>query len=650
MNLIRRTFACLKPYWMRIVLSSISAAIHAVAAGLLVWMAGPLLMTLFQTADISPGADKSITESSSVRSSSSDGSETDGNMVDRLEEELDFLASTKNQIKEKIHLLVAGDNRKDTLINFCWLIIFIAIASNLFLYIQGFFMAFVQQSVIRDFRNRLFVKYQQLSLSFFHRQRTGQLISRVTNDVVVLNETVDLGFNRLVIDSLTVLLLTAFLILLSWKLTLLAALVLPLVFGFIYVMGKKLRRYSTRTQEKMADVNSVLEETVSNIRIVKAYAMEQFEIKKFFKATQEFFRSLLRMTRIRLLASPVNDVLIVLAGIVILIFAGTRIIEGGGEMDAGDFMTFIIAMFSLIKPVKNLLRIHIKIQEGLAAAERIFNIIDAPIQVAESPNARSKENFESVIEYDNVSFSYRRGEKVISDVSFRVSKGEVVALVGPSGAGKSTLFDLLPRFYDPEKGRILIDGIDARQLSLNSLRGLLGIVTQETYLFNDSIINNIAYGLENVSMDDITKAANAANAHNFISEFPDKYDTLVGNRGVRLSGGQRQRIAIARALLKNPQILIFDEATSALDTESEILVQEAIDRLMKDRTTLVIAHRLSTVINADRILVIDRGKIIEEGKHEDLLKENGLYHRLYMMQFKNGAFQDKNRVESAAAN
>jgi subfamily B ATP-binding cassette protein MsbA len=421
---------------------------------------------------------------------------------------------------------------------------------------------------------------------------------------------------------------------LSWKLTLLAAIVLPLVFSFIWFMGKKLRKYSARTQEKMADVNAVLEETVTNIRIVKGYAMENFEKGKFFKTTGEYFRALVRMARVRNLASPVNDILIIATGMLILLYAGTKILEGSGEMDAGDFMTFIIATFTLIKPTKSLLSIHIRVQEGMAAAERIFNILDAPITVVEQPDPVVKKDFQSSLVYDRVSFSYTPGEPVLNDVSFEVRRGEVVALVGPSGAGKSTLFDLLPRFYDPIEGRIMIDGVDLRRLSLASLRGMLGIVTQETYLFNDTIRNNIAYGMNGLPQSELEKASEAARAHEFIIGFEDKYDTLVGNRGVRLSGGQRQRIAIARALLKNPQILIFDEATSALDTESERLVQEAIDGLMANRTVLVIAHRLSTIKNADHILVMDKGRIIETGTHRELMTRSGLYHRLYMMQFK----------------
>ncbi len=635
MNLMRRTFACLKPYWRHIVIASLSASLHALMAGLLVWMAGPLLMTLFETAELS-SSEKPLNQTEMhPEDASSFAAEDPGNKIEKeLDADLDFLVRTKNNLKEEVNQFVTGADRKETLLNFCLLVIFIAVASNLFLYLQGFFMAFVQQSVIRDFRNRLFEKYQQLSLSYFHHQRTGQLISRVTNDVVVLNETVDLGFNRLVTDSLTVLLLSAFLILLSWKLTLLAALVLPLVFGFIYLMGKKLRKYSARSQEKMADVNSILEEAVSNIRIVKAYAMEKFETGKFFAATGDFFKALVRMTRIRHLANPVSEILIAGAGIVILFFAGTRIIEGQGELDAGDFITFVIAMFSMIKPVKTLLSIHVKIQEGMAAAERIFSVIDAPITVKEPDNAADIKSFDSRIVFDDVSFSYNSSTPVLTNISFEVKKGQVIALVGPSGAGKSTLFDLLPRFYDPTAGKITIDGIDIKNIKLNSLRGLLGIVTQETYLFNDTIRNNIAYGVKNVSTDEIEQAARTANAHDFIAEFENGYETLVGNRGVRLSGGQRQRIAIARALLKNPQILIFDEATSALDSEAELLVQEAIDRLMSSRTTLVIAHRLSTIKHADRILVLGQGRLMESGTHDILIEKDGLYRRLYMMQFK----------------
>ncbi len=631
MTLYRRTFSILRPYVKQLVTASVSAAIHALLSGLMVWMAGPLLMTLFQMQS-GPALENS---ESAIHSSVTPGKDTpiDSELIGGVTSGIE---GVRAWMKGWVQDLVQAETRRDTLFNFCWLILLIAFGKNLFNYLQGWFMAFVQQSVVRNLRDRLFEKYQRLSLDYFHRRRTGQVISRVTNDVVVLNESVDIGFNHLVADTIMALTFFAFLIILSWKLTLLAMIVLPVVFGFIWFVGKTLRRYSERTQQRMADVNSVLEEAINNTRIVKAFSMEKFETAKFLRTTREYFRSLLRMTRIRHLASPINDILISIAGVTILMYAGSRIITGAGELDAGDFMTFVIAMFAMIKPVKSLSQIHIKLQEGLAAAERIFRVLDAEEKIVDPPNPKRIEIFSDRISYRNVEFAYNPGEPVLRDISFDIRLGEVVAIVGPSGAGKSTLLDLLPRFYDPQKGQITIDGINIAELSLASLRGLMGIVTQETFLFNDTIYNNIAYGLTDISRDSVVEAARMANADRFIREFENDYDTLVGNRGVMLSGGQRQRLAIARALLKNPQILIFDEATSALDTESELLVQEAISRLMKNRTTLVVAHRLSTIVNADRIVVIENGQLIEEGHHEELLEARGLYHRLYMMQFKNG--------------
>lgn len=625
MNNYIRTLTVLKPFWKQLVTASMSAAMHAIFSGLMVWMFGPLLMTLFQVQSL-PGLPEATDQiQQTVEHTASTG------FLDSIST---FIGSIKDSMKAWVDSLVAADTRQATLFKFCWVILIVVVLKNIFLYFQGFFMAYVQQSVIRTFRDRLFVKYQRLSLDYYHSKRTGNIISRVTNDVMVLNESVDIGFNRLVTDSILVLVFFSFLIILSWKLTLLSMIVLPLVFGFIWFIGKKLRKYSERAQQKMSDVNSVLEETVNNVRIVKGFSMENYEIGKFFSATFNYFKSLLRMTRIRHLASPINDTLATISGVVILLFAGSRIINGTGELDAGDFMTFLLAMMQLIQPAKSLSQIHIKIQEGMAAADRIYRVIDTEEKITDKPNALIIDKFKESIKYDKVSFSYNGTKEVLKNISFEVKHGEVIAFVGPSGGGKSTLLDLLPRFYDPQKGAITIDGHDIRDLKVSSLRSLMGIVTQETLLFNDTVINNIAYGMDEVDRDKVAEIARMANAHDFISKMDDGYDTVVGNRGVKLSGGQRQRLAIARALMKNPQILIFDEATSALDTESEVLVQEAINRLMKDRTSLVIAHRLSTIKNADRILVIENGAIVEEGRHDQLLEQNGLYHKLYQMQFR----------------
>ena len=629
MNFYKRTFLILRSYWKQLAVASFSAALHAIFSGRMVWVAGPLMMTLFQAENLN----LFNTPTENVQKVSPP--ETSVNSVTIDDQLASFADNIRETMKSWVNNFVEADDRQDMLLNVSWLILIIVLFKNVFLYIQGFFMAFVQQSVIRKFRNELFAKYQRLSLDYFHRRRTGQIISRVTNDVVVLNESIDIGFNRLVTDLLMSGVLFSFLIILSWKLTLLAMVVLPIVFGFIWFVGKKLRKYSERSQEKMADVNSALEESITNMRVVKAFAMENFELKKFFTATKDYFKSLLWMTRIRHLASPINDMLATTAGVLILLYAGRQIISGSGEIDAGDFMTFIFAMFSMIRPVKSLTQIHVKLQEGIAAAERIFEVIDADEKIVDTPDSKLVTKFNHCISYEAVSFSYNEAEQVLDNVSFTVNSGEVVAVVGPSGGGKSTLLDLLPRFYQPQSGVIKIDGIDIQQIKLDSLRNLMCIVTQETLLFNDTIANNIAYGLENIGRQEIIEAAKMANAHDFIEEFEKGYESEVGNRGVMLSGGQRQRLAIARALLKNPQILIFDEATSALDNESEILVQQAIERLMVNRTTFVIAHRLSTIRNATKILVIDNGRIVQMGTHNELINdEKGLYKKLYELQFR----------------
>ncbi|MCH9031711.1 MAG: ABC transporter ATP-binding protein [candidate division Zixibacteria bacterium] len=652
MSLYTRSFAFLKPYWLRITTASLSALLYSVFSALLIWMLGPLMMALF---DVSSGVNPlrspgeqvyqngsipvvtqpdSIAAASNPLASSTLPSTMPSSTVDGAIPGVGALTEIKESIKAGVEYLVEADTALDTLFNFGLLIIFIVVAKNAFNYLQRFHMAFVQESVARDLRNTIFEKYQKLSFDYFHTQRTGSLMSRVTNDVLILNQSLDVGFNHLVSDVSLVALLGGFLLIISWKLTLMAMVTLPILVWFIYFIGKKIRKYSGRTQERMADITTVLEENISNMRLVKAFGAEEREIGKFHSATNRYFKALLKMVRVRHLSSPINDTLASIVGVVLLMFAGSAVMTGSGDMDASDFFVFIVAMFSLIKPAKSLSTIHARLQEGMAAAERVFSAIDTEPKIIEAPAAISLRGFRDKITYQNVCFEYIPGGNVLSDVSFDVRRGEVVALVGPSGGGKSTLVDLLPRFYDPQGGSVSIDGEDIRNVTLGSLRALMGIVTQETFLFNDTVRGNILYGVESASEDEIIQAASAAHAHGFIMELPEKYETKVGARGVRLSGGQRQRLAIARALLRNPDILIFDEATSALDTESEHHVQEAINNLMKNRTALVIAHRLSTIRNADRIITIDRGRVVEMGTHEELLKVGGLYSRLYNMQFR----------------
>jgi subfamily B ATP-binding cassette protein MsbA len=365
--------------------------------------------------------------------------------------------------------------------------------------------------------------------------------------------------------------------------------------------------------------------------------MEEFENKKFQGETLKYFKTLLKITRIKNLASPITEFLSVIAGVAIIWYGGMQVLELG-TMRASEFLTFLIAIFQIMPPVKELTGVNNRIQESTAAAKRVFEILDLEPSVKEAENAIELKEFKSEIVFEDVWFAYNsnngvNGDFVLKNINLVVKKGEIIAIVGPSGAGKTTLVDLIPRFYDPVKGRILIDGIDLRMLKIKSLREKIGIVAQETILFNDTVRNNIAYGLQDCPIEKIIEAAIMANAHEFIMQLPNGYDTVIGERGIKLSGGERQRISIARALLKNPPILILDEATSNLDAESEIYIQEAIERLMKNRTVFVIAHRLSTIRNADRIIVIDNGRIVQEGKHEELLKQKGLYQKLYKMQF-----------------
>ena len=412
----------------------------------------------------------------------------------------------------------------------------------------------------------------------------------------------------------------------------------PVALVVISWIGLKLHKESRILQEKMADITSVLQETIFGEKIVKAFNMEEFENKKFRSETKKYFKTILRMTRIRNLSSPVTEFVSIAAGVIIVWYGGTQVLIDK-TLSPSEFLGFFFIIFQIMSPIKELTTVTNRIQESTAAGKRIFEILDMEPYVKNAPNAVKIESFRNEIVFENVSFHYddvseTENSVVLKNINLSIKKGEIIAIVGPSGAGKSTLVDLIPRFYDPKNGKILLDGKDLKEIDLRSLRSKIGIVTQETILFNDSIKNNIAYGLIETPMEKIIDAAKAANAHNFILETADGYDTLIGERGLKLSGGQRQRLSIARALLKNPPIMIFDEATSALDSESEILVQEAIERLMHQRTSFVIAHRLSTIRNANRIIVLEKGELVQEGNHDDLINSDGLYKKLYEMQFK----------------
>ncbi len=498
-----------------------------------------------------------------------------------------------------------------------------------FEFLQSYIMADVGQKVIRDVKDLIYGKLQTLSLDYFTQKRSGELISRITNDVKLIENAVSYAITDLIYESFQVISFACLTFLINWKMALISMVVLPVVVIPILVVGKVLRKLSRRSQEKMADINSLLTETFIGVRIVKAFCAEQREITKFKKQNQDYYKIAMKSIKRMLILGIVSELVGVAMAIFIIFYGGRQVIEG--SLSFGVFALFMAALLSLIRPFKKLSQVNSIMEQALAASVRIYEVLDITPSIKEKSRPEEMSSFKESIIFEGVSFSYA-DQEILKEINLEVKYGEMLAIVGPSGVGKTTLVDLIPRFYDPKMGRILIDGRDIRELTLQSLRQQIGIVTQETILFNDTIRNNIAYGKPGASQREIEQAATQAHAHDFIRHLPLGYDAVIGDRGTKLSGGERQRIAIARALLKNPPVLILDEATSQLDSESERIVQEALDKLIQGRTVFVIAHRLSTVRNAHRIVVIDQGRIVQQGSHSELSGKDGLYKRLYQMQ------------------
>lgn len=485
-------------------------------------------------------------------------------------------------------------------------------------------------STVRDLRNQLYDRMIHQSHRFFAERSTGEMVSRVVSDADAIQAAVSTRMGDLLQESVTLVGLIVYVFVLNPLLALVSLVGAPLIITPVVQFGKRLRKTTHKSQERMAEIATLLEETIRGVRIVKAFTMEPFEIGRFQEATKKHLRWNLRAQRIQALTSPVMELLAGLCMVALFAYAQSRI--AAGTLTGGQFASFVTALALMYAPIKKLNKVNLSLNTALSAAERVFRMLDVENDVTEKPDAREFRSVGSGIRYDDVTFTYGN-EPVLRNVDLAVAPGEIVALVGGSGAGKSTLVNLLPRFYDVTEGRITIDGVDVRDATLKSLRGLMGFVTQEVILFNDTVRNNIAYGRSDVDERLVIAAATAANAHEFISNLPFGYDTPIGEAGVLLSGGQRQRLAIARALFKDPPILILDEATSALDTESERLVQQALNNLMRGRTTLVIAHRLSTIRSAHKIVVLDKGEIVEVGTHEELLAHRGVYRKLYDLQF-----------------
>ena len=499
-------------------------------------------------------------------------------------------------------------------------------------YAQTYLMSYVGQKVIIDIREAVYRKLQFLSLGYFEKRQTGTIMSYVTNDVGALQGSIIESATDFVTEMSILIGSLALMFNLHWKLSLLTLITMPLVAKAMDLFGKKLKRTSGIMQERVADITAVLQETISSVRVIKSFVREEYEIARFVKENYANFRAQMKNAQVMATLTPVIE-LIAAIGVTFLIwYGGFEVING--NLTAGALIAFLVYATNLANPIKRLSRIYGNVQKAMAAAERVFSVLDEKTDIVEKENATELKAVIGKVDFKAVTFKYNENEVILKDINLEVKAGQMVAIVGPSGAGKTTIVNLLPRFYDPVAGNIYIDDVNIADVTLASLREKIGIVPQETVLFNGSIYDNILYGDLTATTEEVMAAAKAANAHDFIMQMADQYQTQIGERGSKLSGGQRQRIAIARAILKNPRILILDEATSALDTESEKLVQDALDKLMVGRTSFVIAHRLSTILQADMIIVMEKGQIVEQGSHEELLKLDGLYSGLYKLQFK----------------
>ena len=502
--------------------------------------------------------------------------------------------------------------------------------SNLFRYLSAMTVERMRVCSLQRMRNDLFNKVMEMNPGYFSEQRKGDLMSRITQDVMVVQYSITNTLQVIFRDPLLIIAYVVYKLMVSWQLSLFAILFLPVVAVLIGSIVKRLRHPALKGQERMGDMVSILDESLSGIKVIKSYNATNYIRRKFMEFNAQFSRLMLSMAKRQQLASPMSEALGLTAVSVLIVFGGSLVMSG--SLTAGGFVGFIAVFSQITRPVRSFIDQFANVNQGIAAGERIFEVLDSQPEIQDKPDAKVLDGLHDKIEFRDVHFSYDSTKEVINGISFDIKRGQTVALVGPSGGGKSTLSELIPRFYDPTSGDILIDGVSIKEYTQDSLRAHMSIVAQDTILFNDSIENNIAMGRQGATHEEIMQAARVANAHDFIMECPAGYETNIGDRGAKLSGGQRQRLSIARAVLKNPEILILDEATSALDTESEKLVQEALNSLLEGRTSIVIAHRLSTIHNADKIIVIDKGKIAEQGTHAELMARNGIYAKLIEMQ------------------
>lgn len=598
-----RILSYCKPYKLMVFISILSSLLFALFNAMSIWLVGSLITSIMMP-------NKESGDSSSMFSS---------------------LEHLINPTGDSIQALKA----------LCFMLVLIFFLKNLFFYINNISLSYVQTKMIVDIRNNLFNHISKLPLSFFHKNKTGELTSISVNDVTNMRTAFTQSIQNLINQPLSLIVMLIMLFMINSKLSLIMLIAAPLSFTVITILVNSIKRKATRSSIQIAGLTTILQEMLGGIKIVKSFIAEKKELLKFKKSNNRFFKLIMKQERLRFLNAPINEMIGVILGAALLWIGGLAVLEAtsGPEqsLESEKFVRFIIFLFAMLQPARKLTSVASIMQQGIASAERVFSILDVKLDNKEVDSLIQIQDFQKTIEFKGVSFTYESGNNpAIQNLNFNITKGEYIALIGESGAGKSTTIDLLMRFYDPTKGTILLDGIDLKTISKKSLRTHIGIVPQDIILFNDTIKNNISYGFDNANIDDIKDAAKAANALDFINELPDGFDTIIGERGAKLSGGQKQRLSIARAIFKNPQILILDEATSSLDSESEQKVKNAIDNLVKDRTVIVIAHRLSTIINSDKILVFEKGQIIDSGKHDSLIEESEVYQKLYNLQFKTG--------------
>ncbi|MGE3802806.1 MAG: ABC transporter ATP-binding protein, partial [Candidatus Kapaibacterium sp.] len=606
-NVIRRFLPYVKPYSAKLVLTVILSAIFSFLSAASIYIILPIIGIIFPSTTVSPEAAATANATSG------------------------FFDNVKETIRDWISDLIVADGAPhQSLLNMCFLVVGIFLLKNIVKYTSNVVNTGIQEGIMKDIRNHLFGRSVQLPITYFNNRRSGEMISVVTNEVNTINGALVPTLIQLTRDPLEIITILFLLLALSPELTLLAFSTSILTVLLIRLLRTYIRRYSIRMQRALENMTTRLQEAFQNIRIIKAYAGEKYENERFERETKWYTRSAIKHAVVKNLAGPISEMFAIVALVIVLFYGGSDVLSG--ELRGEELFAFIFLLFSIMTPIVSVVQIPTNIQRGIVAGERVLKMLEE--EPERSLGSVDVKEIENVIEAENVTFSYRPDTPVLKQVSLQIKRGETVALVGPSGGGKSTLMDLLIRFYDPEAGSIKLDGKDIRNFSLDRYRKLFGVVTQESFLFNDTVRNNICYNAPEATDEEIEKAARVANAHEFITLLPNGYNTVIGDRGVLLSGGQRQRIAIARSIVRDPQILLFDEATSALDTESELLVQQAIEQVLEGRTAVVIAHRLSTIRNADRIVVIQDGKIAETGNHDELLSLNGTYRTLHDVQFK----------------